>query len=364
MARRDTLNISVAIPVFNEQLVVPELIKRTTAVLDKLPGGPHEIVCVDDGSTDDTLALLTEATIDQRLTVIQLSRNFGQQPAYAAALDHVTGDAVVLMDGDLQDPPEAIPQLLEKLQEGFDVVYAIRVNRKENALKRICYSAFYKLMRAISQTTLPVDSGDFSVIRRPVIEVLRQSSDRHRYLRGLRSWVGFRQVGIPIERDARAAGNAKYSLFGLLKLALDGIFSFSLLPLRLATYLGSVTILLAITYSLYTLYIKFFSSPELSPTGFPATVILVSFVAGVQLIFLGIQGEYMGRIFHEVQGRPPYIIQHVVRESKQWTENTQEFIDNSTRNTGGGGAVNGSSSALSISGTIGRHDQAITRSST
>ncbi|MBN81463.1 MAG: hypothetical protein CMJ70_15115, partial [Planctomycetaceae bacterium] len=171
-------------------------------------------------------------------------------------------------------------------------------------------------------------------------------------------------VGIPIERDARAAGNAKYSFSGLVKLALDGVFSFSLLPLRLATYLGGATILFAFAYSLYTICIKFFASPEYSPTGFPATVILISFFAGVQLIFLGILGEYMGRIFNEVQGRPPYIVQQVIRGSTQWTQNTQESRENSTRNTSGDGSINGSSSALSGSGTVSRGGQAITRSST
>lgn len=336
--------ISIAIPVFNEETVLPELIKRITEVIDTLPNGPHEVVLVDDGSTDQTLAILTEAAKhNDRIKVIKLSRNFGQQPAYAAALDYVTGDAVVLMDGDLQDPPEQIPSMLEKLNEGFDVVYAIRVKRKENFLKRTCYRLYYRLLKWLSRTPLPTDSGDFSILRKPVIDVLRQSSDRHRYLRGIRSWVGFKQVGLEIERDARAAGTPKYNLRGLMKLAMDGVFSFSLLPLRFAAYLGGLTILFAIGFSIYAVLVKYYGDAGDAPTGFTAVYILLSFFAGVQLLFLGILGEYIGRIFEEVKGRPPYIVQQVITSSDSWTQNTQSTTDSSTTGTGGGEAANASS---------------------
>ena len=341
---RQIEKISIAIPVFNEETVLPELIQRITSVIDGLPNGPHEVVLVDDGSADETLSILTDAAKqDDRIKVVKLSRNFGQQPAYAAALDYVTGDAVVLMDGDLQDPPEQIPRMLEKLNEGYDVVYAIRVKRKENFLKRACYRLYYRMLKWLSRTPLPTDSGDFSIIRKPVIDVLKQSSDRHRYLRGIRSWVGFNQIGLEVERDARAAGIPKYNFRGLMKLAMDGVFSFSLLPLRFAAYLGGLTILFAIGFSVYAILVKYCGATEDAPTGFTAVYILLSFFAGVQLLFLGILGEYIGRIFEEVKGRPPYIVQQVITSSDSWTQNTQSITDSSTTSTGGGEAANASS---------------------
>ena len=340
----NTPKISIAIPVFNEETVLPDLISRVTDVIDSIPGGPHQVVLVDDGSSDNTIEILRKtAESDDRFVIVKLSRNFGQQPAYAAALDYVTGDVVVLMDGDLQDPPEQIPYLLDKLLEGFDVVYAIRVKRKENFIKRACYRVYYRLMKWLSRTPLPADSGDFSIIRRPVIEVLRQSSDRHRYLRGIRSWVGFKQIGLEVEREARAAGTPKYNLRRLIKLAMDGVFSFSLLPLRFAAYLGGLTILFAIAFSVYAIYVKYVGDPTDAPTGFTAVYILLSFFAGVQLLFLGILGEYIGRIFEEVKGRPPYIVQQVISSSDSWTHNTQSTTANSTNNIGGGEAANASS---------------------
>lgn len=303
-------SVSVAIPVYNEQAVVPELLRRTTEVIDAIPGGPHEIVLVDDGSSDRTLELLEEAAEkDNRIVVVSLSRNFGHQIALAAALDHVAGDVTVLMDGDLQDPPEAIPTLLDTYKKGYDVVYVRRVNRKEAWWLRGCYYIFYRLLAVLSSIHLPLDSGDFGLMSRRTIEEIRRMPEHHRYLRGMRTWVGFRQIGIPIERDARAAGVTKYSPLKLLKLASDGIFAFSIVPLRAATIVGAIGIGLSGLYSLYALYVKLWLH---SPQGFTALILVITFLSGVNLFFLGIIGEYIGRIYEEAKARPHYVVRRVV----------------------------------------------------
>jgi dolichol-phosphate mannosyltransferase len=231
-------SVSIAIPVYNEEAVVPELLRRTLAVLDGIPGGPHQIVAVDDGSSDRIWELLEEAADnDPRLAVVALSRNFGHQIALGAALDHVSGDVAILMDGDLQDPPEAIPLLLKAYNQGYDVVYVQRVHRKEAWWLRACYYLFYRLLALLSSIQLPLDSGDFGLMSSRVIQEIRRMPEHHHYLRGMRAWVGFRQIGIPIERAARSAGRTKYSPLRLLKLASDGIFAFSIVPLRAAALL-------------------------------------------------------------------------------------------------------------------------------
>src|SRR5579859_823011 len=307
----ERFRLSVAIPVHNEESVLPELLKRVSAVLDVIPGGPHEIVFADDGSTDGTLALIEEAAReDPRILAISLSRNYGHQAALSAALDYATGDAVVVMDGDLQDVPEAIPQFLEKYAQGFDVVYAQRVRRKEPLLLRICYFTFYRLMARLSDVRLPLDSGDFSLMSRRVVENLRRMPEHHRYLRGMRTWVGFKQTGIPVERDKRYAGDSKYSWMRLLKLASDGIFAFSIVPIRAAAILGALTIAFASLFSIFSIYAKFFGKQ--SPKGFTAEVVLLTFLSGTLLLFLGIIGEYVGRVYEEIKGRPHYIIGRVI----------------------------------------------------
>ena len=305
--------VSLAIPVFNEEVVVPELIRRTTAVLDGIPGGPHEIVLADDGSSDRTLELLEQAAEkDPRLVVVSLSRNFGHQTALAAALDQVSGDVAVLLDGDLQDPPEAVPTLLEWYQQGYDVVYVRRMNRKESWWLRACYYIFYRLLAALSSVQLPLDSGDFGLMSRRVIEEIRRMPEQHRYLRGLRTWVGFRQIGIPMERSARHAGRTKYSPLKLLKLASDGIFAFSIVPLRAAVILGVGVVGLSFLFALYSLYAKFRMR---SPQGFTALILAMTFFSGVNLFFLGIIGEYVGRIYEEAKRRPHYVVLKIVRHS-------------------------------------------------
>jgi len=302
--------VSLAIPIYNEEAVVPQLLRRSAALLDVLPGGPHEIVIVDDGSSDRTAELLEAAAQeDSRLVVIALSRNFGHQTALAAALDHVSGDVTILMDGDLQDPPEAIPLLIETYRQGYDVVYAQRVNRKEAWWLRLCYYVFYRLLAVLSPVRLPLDAGDFGLMSRRVVDEIRKMPEHHRYLRGMRSWVGFRQIGIPIERSARQGGHTKYSPMKLLKLASDGIFAFSIVPLRAAAILGGMAMAASFLYSLYAVYAKFWLH---SPQGFTAVIVVITFLSGVNLFFLGIIGEYVGRIYEEAKARPHYVVEKIV----------------------------------------------------
>lgn len=316
-----SFRLSIAVPVYNEEAVLPEFLRRICAVLDQIGGGPHELVIVDDGSTDGTFGVLQEAARrDGRILAISLSRNFGHQAALTAALDHVTGDAAVVMDGDLQDVPEVIPQFLERYQQGYDVVYAQRIRRKEPLLLRLCYFLFYRMMTKLSDVNLPVDAGDFGLISRRVIDQLRRMPEHHRYLRGMRSWVGFRQAGIPVERGRRHSGKSKYSLLRLLKLAADGIFAFSIVPIRAAAILGAAVIALSTLYTCYSLYAKFFLRQ--SPKGFTALIVAMTFFSGVLLFFLGIIGEYVGRIYEETKNRPLYMIGEIAGKSAAFAGET------------------------------------------
>ena len=304
--------LSVAVPVYNEERNVGEIVRRVGAVLDRVPGGDHELLFVDDGSSDRTGELLSRlAADDPRIVVVSLSRNFGHQAALSAALDHVRGDAVVLMDGDMQDSPEAIHEFLERLAEGYDVVYAQRVKRKEPAWLRLAYFAFYRILVRLADTPMPLDSGDFCVMSRRVVDTLRSTPERTRYLRGLRSWAGFRQIGVPIERNERHSGASKYGLRRLVSLALDGIFSFSIVPLRAAAVVGALSVVLTSGLALYSLYVRLFTGQ--TPRGFTATILTIAFVSGVNLFFLGVIGEYIGRIYKEVKGRPVYVVERVAR---------------------------------------------------
>lgn len=309
---RTHARVSVAIPLHNEEASLPELLRRLSAVLDGIPGGPHEMVLVDDGSRDRTLELLEDAARrDPRIVVVALSRNFGHQAALSAGFDFVSGDVVIAMDGDLQDRPEAIPDLLAKYHEGFDVVYVQRAKRKETLLLRASYFLFYRLLASLADTRLPLDSGDFALMTRRVVEQIRNAPERQRYLRGLRSWVGFRQTGLVVERDERFAGKTNYGPIKLLKLASDGLFSFSTVPLRAAALLGVFAIGMSGLFSLYTLYARLFL--HRAPVGFTALMLFMSFLSGVQLLFLGIVGEYVGRIYQEAKHRPLYVVGSVIR---------------------------------------------------
>lgn len=305
--------LSVAIPVLNEEAVLPELLRRVCAVLDALPGGPHELVIVDDGSTDRSVPLLEKAVReDSRVRVVVFSRNFGQQAAFSAALAHVTGDAVVLMDGDLQDQPESIPEFLARHEQGYDVVYARRVRRKEGVLLRAAYWLSYRLIGRMSRIEMPLDAGDFALLSRRVVDALNALPEHQRYLRGLRTWVGFRQVGIDIERQQRWAGRPKYGLGSLAELAFDGILAFSVAPLRAAAAVGAIGVALSMLFAIYAVYVRVVLGQ--SPEGFTALLVAFTFLSGIQLCFMGVIGEYVGRIYEETKGRPTFIVARIIED--------------------------------------------------
>ena len=304
--------VSVAIAVHNEEEVFPELVRRLRAQLDDLAGGPHEIVFVDDGSTDRTFSLIVEAAADDaRIVGLRLSRNFGHQAALTAALETVTGDVVIAMDGDLQDRPEEIPRLVAEYEKGYDVVYAQRVDRKESLPFRVAYFLFYRSMSRLSDVDIPVDAGDFALLSRRVVDQINLLPERHRYIRGLRSWVGFPQTGIPVERDARAGGEPSYTLGKLFRLAFDGVFAFSVAPLRAAWLFGALASAAASLYAVYAIFQRLFLGT--SPQGFTALIVAITFFAGVQLLFLGLIGEYIGRVYDEAKGRPHFVVTETVR---------------------------------------------------
>ena len=307
MSSAETPEISVVVPLFNEQENVPELHRRLVQALDFL-GEPYEIVFVDDGSRDQTPRLIDELQeADPNLSVVHLSRNFGHQPAVSAGLDHASGQAVIVMDGDLQDPPEIIPEFVERWRAGTDVVYAVRRRRKEGAMKRMGYHAFYRILNAISDLDIPLDSGDFCLMDRRVVDALRGLPERARFVRGLRTFVGFRQTGLDYERAAREAGRPKYSLKALVGLAVDGLVSFSSYPLRLVTYLGVCAAALALSLVCWVL-IEAVTQIHYLPRGWASLAVIVLFMGAVQLISLGIIGEYIRLIFVEAKRRPTYIV--------------------------------------------------------
>lgn len=302
-------SVTVAVPMHNEEETVGELLRRVSAVLDDLPGEGHEIVCVDDGSTDKTLDLLVAArSVHPMLRVISLSRNFGHQAALSAALEHSRGDVVLAIDGDLQDDPSVLPRFIEEYKNGADVVYARRRNRPDGPLRRLSYSLHYRLMAAISETPVQVDAGDFALLSRRAVDLVASLPERQRYLRGLRSWIGLRQVGVDVDRLERFAGNSKYSTRTLISLAFEGLFAFSRLPLRLATFLGFVTVLGGALYGLYVLISKLAGAP---PQGFATLALLQIGLSGTLLLVLGVIGEYVGRIYDEVKRRPVYVVDRV-----------------------------------------------------
>jgi dolichol-phosphate mannosyltransferase len=299
--------ISVVVPLFNEERILGELHRRLDAVLSRQVSS-YELVLVNDGSRDATGDLLNAMQeTDPHLAVVHLSRNFGHQPAVSAGLDHARGRAVIVMDGDLQDPPEVLPQFIEQWREGYDVVYAVRRRRKEHALKRIGYFGFYRLLRAVSDIDIPLDSGDFCLMDRKVVDALTGLPECMRFVRGLRSFVGFRQVGLEYERSARETGEPKYSFRKLVGLAVDGLVSFSSYPLRLVTYLGLATIFVALV--LLAWVITDALSNQTAPRGWASTIVVVLFVSSIQLIGLGIIGEYIRLIFFEAKRRPAYVVE-------------------------------------------------------
>jgi len=298
--------LSVVIPIYDEEENLPELDRRLMAALEDI-GESFEVIFVNDGSRDDSLRILRSmAARDARIRVIDFSRNFGHQAAFYAGLHRAEGQAVVLMDGDLQDPPETIGPMIEKWREGFEVVYAIRRNRKEGFLKRAAYSIFYRLLHRIAYIDIPMDAGDFALMDARVVRLLRGMRERNKFLRGLRSWVGFRQTGLECERSERYAGRPKYSVRRLVRLAFDGLIAYSYVPLRISLVLGllvsAASFLLAAVY----FFQRLFALSDI-PKGFTTLAILILFLGGVQLLTIGLLGEYLGRIYDEVKRRPEYI---------------------------------------------------------
>jgi polyisoprenyl-phosphate glycosyltransferase len=302
--------ISVVAPVYNEVATLAELHRRLTAVLEPL--GPYEIVLVDDGSADGSWELLLGlSTRDARLRLVRLSRNFGHQAALSAGLDAARGDAVVLMDADLQDPPEVIPELVARWHDGFDVVYAVRGQREgEGRLRLAAIALFYRLLRRMTTTAIPENAGDFRLLSRRAADAIVAMPERARFLRGMTSWIGFRQTGVTYTRDARFAGDSKYPPSKLLRLALDGITSFSTVPIRVVTGLGFALVVFCVGVLAWTLYVRFFTSHH--PQGWTSVIAVVLLLGGVQLLSLGVIGQYVARIFDETKQRPLYIVDEIV----------------------------------------------------
>lgn len=311
--------LSVIVPCFNEEAVIAETNRRLHTALEKLCTD-FEIIYVDDGSRDATRQKLKEIRgLDCRVKSIHFSRNFGHQMAVTAGLDHSLGDAVVVIDADLQDPPELIPEMIAKWREGYQIVYGQRERRDgDSAFKRWTAYWFYRILGALTEIAIPVDTGDFRLLDRKVVNILRTMPERHRFLRGIVSWVGFRQYALKFHRDPRFAGETKYALKKMLKLATDGVFSFSTVPLRLAVAGGIASGTIAFFSIIYALALRLFTS--IWVTGWTMLFIAISFFSGVQLIFLGIIGEYIGRIFNESKQRPLYIIDEVLGFDDQVAE--------------------------------------------
>ncbi len=298
--------LSIVAPVYDEEILLPEFYRRVVAAIEPL-GVSFEIVLVNDGSHDRSGAIMDELHAqDKRVKVIHFSRNFGHQIAITAGTDHATGQAVAVIDSDLQDPPEVIVDMYHKWREGYQVIYGVRTEREgETAFKRATASAFYRIIRRITNIDLPLDTGDFRLMDERVVAVMRGMREHHRFMRGLSVWVGFKQAGVPYRRDARKAGVTKYPLKKMLRFALDAITSFSYLPLQLATYSGFVIAGMSVVAILIAIILRITGN---GIAGQATTLVSVLFLGGIQLIFLGIIGEYLGRIYDEVKRRPVYIV--------------------------------------------------------
>lgn len=312
----DRPEVNIIIPLFNEEDVFKELVRR---ILDLLESAEisASVILIDDGSSDRTPILMSDlARSDSRFTCVFLSRNFGHQRALSAGMKYVDSKrAVFILDGDLQDPPELMEEFYEKLNEGYDVVYAIRENRKENWLKKKAYNIFYKFLRRISYIEIPLNSGDFAMVSRRVIDRLNSMPEESRFIRGMRSWVGFKQVGIKYDRSSRDYGESKYSLTRLFKLAFNGIFNFSEFPIKFITYLGLFTAVLSILYFAIVLIKRL--AFDAVPEGFTALLFMILLFGGVQLIAIGIIGEYILRIFFQTKQRPLFIVDKVIKHKEE-----------------------------------------------
>ena len=307
------IDISIIVPLYNEEDVFETLIQRLTHVIDTAKF-QCEVVLINDGSTDNTAELINlTCRKDNRFSGVLLSRNHGHQLAVSAGLSYSRGKkGAMIIDGDLQDPPELINEFYNLLIDGYDVVYAIRKNRKESFFKKSAYSVYYRLQKKISSFNIPIDSGDFSMLSRRVVDTIVSMPEQSRYLRGMRAWVGYKQIGFEYDRDERHAGETKYSWSKLFELAFNGIFNFSDFPVKIITRLGFFTVLFSLIYFLYNIYRKIYYNDV--PQGFTATILAIILFSGVQMISLGLIGEYVLRIYNQVRNRPLFVVDKIIQD--------------------------------------------------
>ncbi|KAM3094241.1 glycosyltransferase family 2 protein [Phormidesmis sp. 146-35] len=312
-----TPTYSLIIPIYNEEATIAELYRRVSALMDRLDA-PAELVLINDGSRDRSLYMMRELhQKDPRVCYLSLARNFGHQIAVTAGLNFVRGRVVVILDADLQDPPELIPDMLELWRQGYQVIYAQRTQRKkEGWFKRLTAYVFYRLLKRLADVDIPTDTGDFCLMDRQVVDVLNSMPERNRYIRGLRSWVGFRQTSIKFERDPRFAGDVKYTFRKSFSLAINGLVSFSKVPLQISTYIGLFSAFVALIMAMLVLYWRFFV-PHSPLTGITVIIVAIFFLGAVQLVSIGILGEYIGRIYEEVKNRPLYTLGEVAGFEKR-----------------------------------------------
>ncbi len=311
--------VSIIVPLFNESLVFNELVSRLESVLNSISFSA-EVLLVNDGSKDDTaLKIEAQCEKDNRFVGVILSRNYGHQIAVTAGMNHaIASQAVMIIDGDLQDPPELISDFYNLINNGNDVVYAIRKNRKEGFLKKTAYKWYYRLQKKISNLEIPIDSGDFCMLSTRVVSHMNNMPEQSRYLRGMRSWVGFKQVGFEYDRDSRAAGESKYSWGQLFKLAFNGIFNFSDFPVKIIIKTGFFTVAISLFYLVYNLYRKIFFNDV--PKGFTAVLAVIILFCGVQMLALGFIGEYVLRIYNQVRNRPLFIVDKIIKQKEKEDE--------------------------------------------
>ena len=306
--------VSVIVPAYNEEIVIKSFYQKISSVLDSQPLDA-EIIFVNDGSTDSTLEILLQLKeLDFRIIIVDLSRNFGKEIAMTAGLDCCKGDAVVIIDADLQDPPELIPELILKWQAGYDVVYAKRISREgESPLKKLTSKTFYRILKHLSRVNIPEDTGDFRLMSRRAVNALNSLRERNRYMKGLFAWIGYPQIAVLYHRDPRYAGETKWNYYGLWNLAVEGITSFSTAPLKISTYMGILTATGAFLYGIWIIFKTLIYGDPVA--GFPTMMAIILFLGGTQLLALGIIGEYLGRIFSESKQRPLYLINGLYQSS-------------------------------------------------
>lgn len=326
----NTPELSIVVPAYNENINIEVLYYRLIKVLEKIEYS-YEIIFINDGSKDDTLMHLIELNKkNPNIKIIDFSRNFGKEIALTAGLDFSSGEAVIVIDADLQDPPELIPKFISKWKEGYDVVYATRTKRQgETIMKKLTAHIFYRTIKKLTTIDIPEDTGDFRLMTRQVVNSIRELREQHRFMKGIFSWVGFRQISVPYERDPRHTGNSKFNYRKLLNLAVEGITSFSFIPLQIATYLGFTASIIAILYAVYLIILTLCIGNDVP--GYPSLMVAILFLGGVQLMTLGLIGEYIGRIYHQSKHRPLYVIKQTIgfnKNKEQRREKKEKMINN------------------------------------